>query len=156
MLLPWHIWSANFNEHMTDACSSNMTNSHRFGFINLFGDFAIQCNIYLAPRWILQNSFDDIWYVNIGSGNGLVQTGNKPLPEPMLTQISVTTHSVTRPQWVNVSLNDSSSSLLLWEAIISPSTAPLGPTDTPPATYHNPIAHVPVLGGVFGLARFLQ
>ena len=28
-------------------------------------------------------------YVNIGSGNGLVPSGNKPLPEPMLTQISV-------------------------------------------------------------------
>ena len=30
------------------------------------------------------------WLVNIGSGNGLVQSGNKPLPEPMLTQISLT------------------------------------------------------------------
>ena len=27
-----------------------------------------------------------IW-VNIGSGNGLVPTGNKSLPDPMLTQI---------------------------------------------------------------------
>ena len=27
--------------------------------------------------------------VNIGSGNGLVPSGSKPLPEPMLTQISV-------------------------------------------------------------------
>ena len=27
--------------------------------------------------------------VNIGSGNGLVPSGNKPLPESMLTQISV-------------------------------------------------------------------
>ena len=25
--------------------------------------------------------------VNIGSGNGLVPTGNKPLPDPMLTKI---------------------------------------------------------------------
>ena len=30
-----------------------------------------------------------LWQVNIGSGNGLVPSGNKPLPEPMLTQISV-------------------------------------------------------------------
>ena len=30
---------------------------------------------------------DDL--VNIGSGNGLVPSGNKPLPEPMLTQIYV-------------------------------------------------------------------
>ena len=29
------------------------------------------------------------WYVNIGSGNGLVPSGNKPLPEPMLIQIFV-------------------------------------------------------------------
>ena len=29
------------------------------------------------------------WWVNIGSGNGLVPSGNKPLPEPMLTQIYV-------------------------------------------------------------------
>ena len=29
------------------------------------------------------------WSVNIGSGNGLVLSGNKPLPEPKLTQISV-------------------------------------------------------------------
>ena len=28
------------------------------------------------------------WSVNIGSGNGLVPSGNKPLPKPMLTQIS--------------------------------------------------------------------
>ena len=27
--------------------------------------------------------------VNIGSGNGLVPPGNKPLPEPVLTQIYV-------------------------------------------------------------------
>ena len=27
--------------------------------------------------------------INIGSGNVLVSSGNKPLPEPMLTQISV-------------------------------------------------------------------
>ena len=26
--------------------------------------------------------------VNIGSGNGLVPSGNKPLPEPVLTKIS--------------------------------------------------------------------
>ena len=37
------------------------------------------------------------WWVNIGSGNGLVPSENKPLPEPMLTQI----YGITRPQWVN-------------------------------------------------------
>ena len=34
------------------------------------------------PRW---------WLVDIGSGNGLVPSGNKPLPEPMPAQISVAT-----------------------------------------------------------------
>ena len=29
------------------------------------------------------------WWVNIGLGNGLVSSGNKPLPEPMLTQFFV-------------------------------------------------------------------
>ena len=38
------------------------------------------------------------WSVNIGSGSGLVPSGNKPLPEPMLTQILP--YGVTRPQWV--------------------------------------------------------
>ena len=36
--------------------------------------------IITGPHW---------WLVNIGSGNGLVPSGNKPLPEPMLTQIYV-------------------------------------------------------------------
>ena len=36
--------------------------------------------IVTAPHW---------WLVNIGSGNGLVPSGHKPLREPMLTQISV-------------------------------------------------------------------
>ena len=31
-----------------------------------------------------------LWSVNIGSGNGLVPSGNKPLPEPMLTKLSNT------------------------------------------------------------------
>ena len=30
--------------------------------------------------------------INIGSGNGLVPSGKKPLPEPMVTQISATKH----------------------------------------------------------------
>ena len=37
--------------------------------------------IATRPHW---------WTVNIGSGNGLVLSGNKRLPEPMLTQIFVT------------------------------------------------------------------
>ena len=44
------------------------------------------------------------WKVNIGSGNGLVPSGNKPLPEPMLTQIYVANHA-TRPQRVKIYMN---------------------------------------------------
>ena len=40
------------------------------------------------------------WSVNVGSGNGLVPSGNKPLPEPMLTQ-TFAPYGVTGPQWVN-------------------------------------------------------
>ena len=47
--------------------------------------------ILFGPHW---------WQVNIGSGNGLVPSGNKPLPEPMLTQIYVTIwlHQATMSQ----------------------------------------------------------
>ena len=43
------------------------------------------------------------WSVNIGSSNGLVPSGNKPLPEPMLTHISVTTwhQKATIMCWIN-------------------------------------------------------
>ena len=44
----------------------------------------ISCEIALI--WM---SLDFTDAVNIGSGNGLVPSGSKPLPEPMLTQIYV-------------------------------------------------------------------
>ena len=44
------------------------------------------------------------WSVNICSGNDLVPSGNEPLPEPMLTYISVAVW-ITRPQRVNWSYN---------------------------------------------------
>ena len=43
----------------------------------------------------MQNS---IWELNIGSGNGLVPSGNKPLPE---TVFHDTMSGVTKSQWVN-------------------------------------------------------
>ena len=39
-------------------------------------------------RWNVTRSH--WWVVSIGSGNGLLPLGNKPLPEPMMTQICVT------------------------------------------------------------------
>ena len=50
------------------------------------GDWGISYET--ALRWMPLDLTDDK-SVNIGSGNGLVPSGNKPLPEPMLNQISV-------------------------------------------------------------------
>ena len=50
-------------------------------------------------RWAPKDITDDL--VNTGSGNGLVPSGNKPLPGPVLTKIFDTIYGVTRPQWVN-------------------------------------------------------
>ena len=40
-----------------------------------------------------------LWLVNIGLGNGLVPWGNKPLPEPMLTNL----FDVIWCQWATMS-----------------------------------------------------
>ena len=45
---------------------------------------------------MLQDRTDD---VNISSGNGLVVSGNKPLPEPLLTQIYA-----AMSQWLDTKL----------------------------------------------------
>ena len=52
--------------------------------LNLIIDvWGISCEVIF--RWMSLDLNDDI--VNIGSGNGLVPSGNKPLPEPNLTQL---------------------------------------------------------------------
>ena len=44
----------------------------------------------IGKNYSQENATEQLWWrVNIGSGNGLVPSGNKPLPEPMLTQIHV-------------------------------------------------------------------
>ena len=48
-----------------------------------------------TPHWSL---------VNNGSGNGLVPSSNKPLHEPMLTQISGAIWHHYMPQWVNLDI----------------------------------------------------
>ena len=50
---------------------------------------------YWLKLWALQVEFPGThwYYIIISSGNGLVPTGNKPLPEPMFTQI----YGVPRP-----------------------------------------------------------
>ena len=50
---------------------------------------------YHCSNWVLTvklNMVDPIDDVNIGSGNGLVPSGSKPLPEPTLTQITLWHH----------------------------------------------------------------
>ena len=45
-------------------------------------------NMYFQTYSDLVNTTGLHWrWVNIGSGNGFVQSGDKPLPKPMLTQI---------------------------------------------------------------------
>ena len=46
------------------------------------------CSIYLT-HCRLATPYSDIELVNIGYGNGLMPTGTKPLPEPILTLISM-------------------------------------------------------------------
>ena len=52
----------------------------------------------IALRWMSQNTFCDKSCFT--SGNGLVPSGNKPLPEPMLTHIYITIGH-PRLEWVN-------------------------------------------------------
>ena len=56
------------------------------------------------------------WKVNIGTDNGLVPSGTKPLPEPMLIQICVTIcHPwATKSQWSGQMLFDNLCSFLLY------------------------------------------
>ena len=45
------------------------------------------------------------WYINIGSGNGLVPSGTKPLPKPMLIQIyAVSMHPQATMSYLSVNL----------------------------------------------------
>ena len=57
-----------------------------FKLIIMIDGWGITCEIALS---LMSVDLTDDKKVNIGSGNGLVPTGNKPLLDPMLTQISV-------------------------------------------------------------------
>ena len=63
----------------------------------------ISCEITLM--WMPQNLTNE--KVNIGSGNGLMPSGSKPLPEPVLTKIYV----AIWPQWVNLNPTNCSLSI---------------------------------------------
>ena len=49
--------------------------------------------LWLLKYWLVKMANEipelELWSVNTGPGNGLLPSGNKQLPEPMLTQISV-------------------------------------------------------------------
>ena len=68
---PWEIWMKFW------ICNFQMD----------FSDWWLRHLLWNCPNMIVTGLH--WWSVNIGSGNGLVPSGNKPLPEPMLTQISV-------------------------------------------------------------------
>ena len=64
-------------------------------------NFRIYATDYVYEPFLWNVSFmivieHHIYLVSIGSGNGLVSPGNKPLPDPMLTQICVR-YGVSRP-----------------------------------------------------------
>ena len=63
------------------AISKRVISKHmsRIGFMKIFFVKLLSGECHRIP-W---------WWINIGSGNGLVPAGNKPLPEPILTQIYV-------------------------------------------------------------------
>ena len=66
--------------------------------------------IFTGPHW---------WWVKIDSGNGLVPSGNKPLPELMLTRYYIA--GLSRLQWVEKLINNNIHTHdKLWHVIIYP------------------------------------
>ena len=48
----------------------------------------------------MSQDLTDARWVNIGSGNGLVLSRDRVLPEPMLTKLYIALKDITRPQWI--------------------------------------------------------
>ena len=65
-----------------------------------FSDWWLRCMVRNCPQVI--GTWPCWRYVNIGSGNGLVPSGNKPLPEPMLTQTFVQGSTFRELLWSSV------------------------------------------------------
>ena len=73
---------------VTSLSSLKLSLTHRS--LGDFNNFNEQWLRYLSRHCPQMNATRPYWWqVNIGSGKGLVPSGNKPLPEPMLTQIYV-------------------------------------------------------------------
>ena len=66
-----------------------------------YHEWTFRCNLASRKWTAFQLSHCPVgpyrWQMSIGSGNGLVPSGNKPLPDPVLLQI----YGLIRPQWVN-------------------------------------------------------
>ena len=83
----------NIEQNINECVCLNMINSLAPGGF----DYSIKLvNFKLTSTINILSIFHEIaittphWsFINIGSGNGLVPSGNKPLPEPMLTLIPV-------------------------------------------------------------------
>ena len=71
-------WSAIYNimilTHWPLGVAAEILNEQFFRLISMWNCSQVNAT---RPHW---------WLVNIGSGNGLVPSGNTPLPEPILTQ----------------------------------------------------------------------
>ena len=74
-----------FNSFAPKRCGSNFTSV--FFKIMLQIDF-LSASCEIVPKRVQQNPIADGSTV-IYSGNGLMPSGSKPLPDPMLTQIYV-------------------------------------------------------------------
>ena len=75
----------NFNSLAPGRCGGNL---ERFIFKLIIQNSTLGTNCEIDLRWVNIMELPE-WDVNIGSGNGLVPSGNKPLPEIMLTAIYV-------------------------------------------------------------------
>ena len=75
----------------------------------------ISTSLEIALKWMTKKSL--YWEVNIGSGNGLWPSGNKPLHEPLLTQICVPIwcHSVTMSWNLQRWKGNTLKAILLWD-----------------------------------------
>ena len=80
-----------FNSLVTGKCSWNP----RLVFLNVYQDGGLEHFLCNYPQVNALRLY--LWQVNINSNNGLVLSGNKPLPEPVLTKTSL-----ARPLWVKV------------------------------------------------------
>ena len=65
------------------AVTLNMLN---YSFETHSKDNILSISCEIAHRWMCKVS---LMIINIGSGNGLVLSSNKPLPDPMLAQLYV-------------------------------------------------------------------